>query len=91
LGYSPLGNNDNGVDINAVSNAYGIGVRAGAITSQREDEVFFRDIANLPPMSPAVEQVWLDEGVRRPVTLKSTEEREAELENTQTNEPNTSI
>jgi hypothetical protein len=91
LGYSPLGNNDNGVDINAVSNAYGIGVRAGAITSQREDEVFFRNIANLPPMSAAVEQVWLDEGVRRPVTLKSTEEREAELENTQTNEPNTSI
>ena len=80
LGYGANENSGNdGVDPKTIVDAYGIGVRSGAITSQLQDEAYFRQMFNLPPMSPAVEEVWTDEGVRRPITLKSTEEKEAEL------------
>lgn len=80
LGYGPMDMEEGTqTDIKTVVDAYGVGVRAGAITSQAEDEEFFRRIINLSEMSPAVQEVWTEEGVRRPITLKSTEEREAEL------------
>ena len=91
LGYGPQEEGREALDVASIANAYGTGVRSGAITSQKEDEEFFRSIANLPPMSPAVQQVWLDEGVRRPITLKSTEEREAELQQTSTDGTNTTL
>jgi hypothetical protein len=41
-------------------------------------------------MGAEVQEVWADEGVRRPITLKSTEERAAELEQTTSDGTNTS-
>jgi len=52
--------------------AYGVAVRAGAITPEREDEAAFRKEAGLPPMSAAVLGAWVeDKGFRRPITLLS--------------------
>lgn len=85
LGYGPLDaqSGESDVDIEKTFNAYGVGVRAGAITAQVADESFFRTLAGLPEMSQEVMDTWTEEGVRRPITLKSTEERQAELEQTQ--------
>lgn len=50
--------------------AYGVGVRAGAITPNTEDENFFRQKLNLPSASSDVMKAWeKDEGTRRPITL----------------------
>lgn len=50
--------------------AYGVGVRAGAITPQQDDETAFRERAKLPAMSSAAKAQWTkDKGVRRPITL----------------------
>lgn len=62
---------DNGVNqLGILINAYGTAVRAGVITPQVEDEVYFRQLMDLPPASPAVVKSWSDEdGVRKPITL----------------------
>lgn len=50
--------------------AYGVAVRAGAITPSEADEVEFRKEAGLPAMTSAVKGAWKeDEGFRRPITL----------------------
>lgn len=50
--------------------AYGVGVRAGALTPNDEDENNFRQRLNLPPANENVKKAWSeDEGVRRPITL----------------------
>jgi hypothetical protein len=50
--------------------AYGVAVRAGAITPAEMDEETFRKEAGLPNMSPAVRGAWKeDKGYRRPITL----------------------
>ena len=52
--------------------AYGVAVRAGAITPEIEDEAAFRKEAGLPIMSKAVKGAWKeDKGFRRPITLLS--------------------
>jgi len=52
--------------------AYGVAVRAGAITPAVMDEETFRAEAGLPNMSPAVLGAWKeDKGFRRPITLAS--------------------
>ncbi|OHE63859.1 MAG: phage portal protein [Treponema sp. GWC1_61_84] len=57
-------------DMRAYIDAYGIGVRAGVITPQPEDEKHFREKGKLPVVTEAVTQAWKkDGGVRRPVTL----------------------
>ncbi len=54
-----------------IVDAYGAGVRSGAITPTPEDEKFLRELAELPDMTQAAEDAWKkDGGVRRPVTLK---------------------
>lgn len=54
--------------------AYGVGVRAGAITPQTDDENHFRQKLNLPSMSPSAVDAWQkDKGVRRPITLAGNE------------------
>jgi len=61
--------------------AYGVAVRAGAITPQTADEREFRREAALPAMSGEVNEAWNDDGgVRRPITLQSKTERDAEIE-----------
>lgn len=56
--------------IKTLADFWGVGVRAGIVTPQREDEIAFRQRAGLPPMSTAAEQTWSDEETRRPLTLK---------------------
>jgi len=50
--------------------AYGVGVRAGAITSQMTDEAVFRQEMGLPEMSNEARKAWQSTGnVRAPITL----------------------
>jgi len=73
---------DDGADISKakqLADMYGVSVRAGAITSQKRDEEFFRSEVGLPDMSKDVDAAWeSDGGVRRPVTLQSGIAFEAE-------------
>lgn len=53
---------------------YGIGVRAGLITPNLEDETAYRAAAGLPPPSADVQAAWAaDGGARRPITLQADE------------------
>jgi hypothetical protein len=57
-------------DLKSKFDAYGVAVRAGAITPSEADEYAFRKEAGLPDPSPAVKQAWKeDKGIRRPITL----------------------
>lgn len=57
-------------NLKAKFDAYGVAVRAGAITPCDADEQEFRAEAGLPKMTPAVKSAWKeDEGYRRPITL----------------------
>ena len=54
----------------ARADAYGVGVRAGAITPNDEDEAEFRELLSLPKMNGAVRSAWTEDGgVRRPITI----------------------
>jgi hypothetical protein len=67
--------------LKAKFDAYGVAVRAGALTPQTSDEDQFRSEAGLPIMSEAVDSAWNDDGgVRRPITLQSKTERDAEIQ-----------
>jgi len=56
---------------------YGVGVRAGMITPQIEDEKQFRELVGLPGVTEPVVDTWADDGgTRRPITLKSKGEDE---------------
>ena len=49
---------------------YGVGVRAGVITPNAEDEAWFRSMLGLPAMPAEVTADWLGTGgVRHPITL----------------------
>ena len=65
--------NDKSGELKARFDAYGVGVRAGAITPQVEDEEHFRTGAGLPVLSPDIAKVWKDEPTRRPITLVPTD------------------
>lgn len=61
---------DTGMDqLKAQFDAYGVGVRAGAITPQKSDEEHFRKLIGLPSASKDIDAVWSDEPTRRPITL----------------------
>jgi capsid protein len=64
-----LAADDTAASLKELLNNYGVGVRAGTITPQVADEQAFREMAGLPPLSPAAAAVWTDEKTRRPVTL----------------------
>ena len=67
--------------VKAKQEAYGISVRAGAVTPQPEDEVQSRLELGLPPMSQPVIDCWEDVGnVQRPITLKGKVQLDAEQE-----------
>ena len=59
-------------DLKKSIDAYGVGVRAGAYTPQKEDEGFFRKLLNLPLLSQNANKAW-DEvgGVKQPITLQN--------------------
>lgn len=77
-------NEETGFDMQAYKtsiDAFGIGVRGGAITPQKADEEHFRSLAGLPEVSEDIDDAWeKDGGTRRPVTLKSGTAFEAEQE-----------
>lgn len=63
---------DDTIDIannKARMDAYGVGVRAGALTPIYEDEESFRLALKLPASTNAVRSVWEKEPARRPITL----------------------
>lgn len=67
--------------IKDLADAYGVSVRAGAITPQEPDETIFREKLGLPPMAEAVVKAWdNDDGVRRPITLKAGDAFTAEAD-----------
>ena len=66
-------------DVKAAADAYGVAVRAGALTPQEPDELHFRGLLQLPEESTPVKDAWRDDGgARRPITLKSQDDFEAE-------------
>ncbi len=79
FGQEPTTENDERMkffeSIKSKFDAYGVGVRAGAITPQLDDELSLREEAGLPPASDAVKTAWKeDQGFRRPITLKLQQE-----------------
>jgi capsid protein len=57
--------------------AYGVAVRAGAITPQMEDEEKLREVLKLVGMSAAVKAAWKKDGIRRPITINDPEDAKA--------------
>lgn len=54
----------------AAMDAYGVGVRAGAITPNNNDEDHFRTALKIPKANENVKKAWQEDGgVRRPITL----------------------
>ncbi|MCP3177295.1 phage portal protein [Desulfuromonas sp. KJ2020] len=63
------------------ADAYGVAVRAGAVTPQYDDEERFRTELALPAPTKPVKDAWEKDGnVRRPITLKAGDAFEAEQE-----------
>lgn len=54
--------------------AYGVAVRAGALTPQMPDEEHFRGELGLPPMSDQTKEDWTRTGTRKPITLAADED-----------------
>lgn len=57
-------------DFRLQAEAYGIAVRAGAITPNLKDEEHFRKLSGLPPIGPEVRAAWSDDPTRGPITLQ---------------------
>jgi hypothetical protein len=52
-------------------NCYGVAVRAGVVTPQKADEIYFRQLMDLPQMGEDVSKDWAEtNGVRHPLTIK---------------------
>ena len=67
--------------LKAKFDSYGVAVRAGSITPQKSDEESFRAEAGFPKMSSSVNEAWIqDGGYRRPITLQSGSESQADIE-----------
>jgi lambda family phage portal protein len=61
------------------ADAYGVAVRAGALTPQFEDEESFRKEFGMPPATAPVKDAWEKDGkVRRPITIRAGDAFEAE-------------
>jgi hypothetical protein len=86
-GVDTVGNNVDYNQFKAFVDAYGVGVRAGTITPQEDDEKFVRQFLGLPDENSFVTQTWVDDGgARRPITLQSQDTFEAQGEQTQESE-----
>lgn len=67
-------------DVKELFDAYGVGVRAGAITPNADDEAYFRGILAVPDINAATDESWQEDGgYRRPITLKGSEDSESEI------------
>ena len=59
-----------GPDLKSQIDAFGIAVRAGAVTPTPDDEAHFRKLAGLPDLRSEGVEAWQEEGnIRRPITL----------------------
>lgn len=66
-------------DLKKQLDAFGVGVRAGAITPTEDDESYFRDLLDMPKANSNVAESWKEDGgYRRPITLKGAEDSESE-------------
>lgn len=64
-----------------LADAYGVLVRAGAITPQLPDEEKLRAALQLPVASKDVKRAWNEDGgVRRPITIASADDTAAPSE-----------
>ena len=60
-------------ELKAWLDLYGVGVRAGAITPQMEDEEYIRNKLGLPVMNDGAKSDWAEgDGIRKPITLQQT-------------------
>lgn len=57
-------------DLNAMANNYGVGVRAGVVTPNAEDEKHFREVMALPAMPKEVIASWKHQPTREPITIQ---------------------
>jgi len=56
--------------LKSMLDAYGVGVRAGVLTPNIDDEIAIRAQFGLPPVNDAVRAAWSESGgVRFPITL----------------------
>lgn len=70
--------------LKAEFDAYGVGVRAGSLTPQIEDEEYYRKKTGLPELSPNARDAWSKESnVRRPITLTPLPGSEPQTQPTQ--------
>lgn len=56
-------------DIKLIADAYGVGVRAGVVTPQSDDETYFRGLMHLPAATADVIEDWKASPIRRPITV----------------------
>lgn len=78
---APSGDGAEGPTIKERIDAYSVGVRSGSITPQQADEDKFREELSLPEIGAEAQKAWTDDdGVRRPITLKSKAEKDAEID-----------
>ena len=54
--------------------AIGVAIRGGMLSPQVIDEAAVREMLGLPPMTPAVQEQWKEEPVRRPITITQPKE-----------------
>ena len=67
------------VDFKATVDAFGVGARAGVLTPTLEDEKFFRNLISVAEINDKVIESWEEDGgFRTPITLKGSDEAEAE-------------
>jgi hypothetical protein len=68
-------------DLKLLLDLYGVGVRAGVLTPQVEDETYFRNLIDLPNMSGSTVMDWKNTGnVRHPITIAPTSDTTAPQE-----------
>ena len=66
--------------------AFGVGVRAGAITPNKDDEKYFRSLLQIAGTNAYTDESWTEDGnYRRPITLKGSEDSQSEA--TRTGDP----
>ena len=66
-------------DLKTMLDLYGVGVRAGVLTPQSEDEEYFRGLIDLPKMSAAVAADWKETGnIRHPITIAPTGDQQGQ-------------
>lgn len=74
---------DMGIDAKQTLDAFGVGVRGGAITPNKDDETYFRSLLKILPPNAYTDESWTEDGnYRRPITLKGSEDSQSEATRT---------